>query len=597
MTAEPADAAAGRGRLRAWRVAVPPVSVSLILSAMTVGNQAHWQDSAIYLTAIKEFSVLYPPGFALYLTLCKAWTLALGFLDFTLAVHLFSSCCAALAAGFLSLAAQRVTRDDASSAIIGCLAAAGYTWWFSGLFAKGYALFFLILAALLWRMVSRDPIGVALLSGAAWAAHPSASLVAPAVLLYIVSHRSEIRALGLRRLCWLIPAAILLAFGPNLLLLPLLSARDSIYSLGHAATADELLRYLTGARFTSLPGVWGFVGWRGAHVLQYAWEEFLGVGAVLVSIGMVVLIRERREERWGLLAWMLPVIAGATLFKIEGQFDFWLVSAWMPLWLCAALGLSTLRRRRPRAPQAALAVGLVWAVAANGQDLYLRGERLPEVLGRSMLGTLDPGATLIVSSDDAIGLCHYLQSVRKFRTDVRVVLASMLSPTPDLEWYTERFRGHWPDFGPAHFQLILVHAAEYALLTLTQSAVVQGRKPGSRPVFFDTEPAAALLPPGSVLPAGFLWKWSERPEDKPEARYWDFPVKLEAAAAHRGRKRGIAVTYGRDTLGVNPQSYEERIIYYLVQARRKLGDLAQREGSRDGFEQSARAYESIHAAT
>jgi hypothetical protein len=345
-----------------------------------------------------------------------------------------------------------------------------------------------------------------------------------------------------------------------------------------------------------MPGVWGFVGWRGAHLLLYAWEEFLLVGVALAAIGTTILFRERRAERWGLLVWMIPVIAGATLFKIEGQFDFWLVTAWMPLWACAALGLSTLRRRWPRAPQAALAVGLAWAAAANGRDLYLRGDRLPEALGRSMLGNLDPGATLIVSSDDAIGLCHYLQVVRGFRPDVRVILASMLSPAPDQAWYSARLKRKWPEFSPPDFDFLMVYAATYTPHALTQAAIVRGRKPGSPPVFFDTEPAQALLPPGSLVPAGFLWKWSERPDEKAEARYWDYPVTLEQAAERRGRRRGINVQFAPDTLWVSPQCYEDRIIYYLVQARRKLGDLAQRAGGRTGFEESARTYESIAAA-
>ena len=51
------------------------MGLSLILSLCTVGSKPHWQDSGIYLVAVKEFSVLYPPGFVLYLSLCKAWTL------------------------------------------------------------------------------------------------------------------------------------------------------------------------------------------------------------------------------------------------------------------------------------------------------------------------------------------------------------------------------------------------------------------------------------------------------------------------------------------------------------------------------------------
>ena len=76
-----------------------PFILSLALSLSTAGSHLYWQDSGLFLVAIKELGVLYPPGFVLYLLLCKAWTLLLFFVDFTLAVALFSSLCAALAAG------------------------------------------------------------------------------------------------------------------------------------------------------------------------------------------------------------------------------------------------------------------------------------------------------------------------------------------------------------------------------------------------------------------------------------------------------------------------------------------------------------------
>jgi hypothetical protein len=576
-----------------WRVAALPMLVSLTLSAATVGKQAHWQDSAIYLTAIKEFSVLYPPGFTLYLLLSKAWTLLLGFVDFTLAVHLLSSVCAALAAGVLARAADQVTKDGLSSSIVACLAAAGYTWWFSGLYAKGYALFFLFLSLVLWRMTCRDHVWVALFSGLAWAAHPSAALLAPVLLLYVVRHRVQVGAMGARRLAWLLPASFFCALGPNLVLLPILSGRGSIHSMGNPVTIVDLMRYVAGSRFTSLPGVWGFVGWRWAHVPRYAWEEFLGVGAVLACVGVARLFQEKREERWALLVWPIPVIAVSALFKIEGQYDFWLVSAWMPLWIASAVGLSFLRRRVPRAPLVVLTVGLAWAVLANGRDLTFRGEDRPEALGRSMLKNLEPGAMLVVSSDDAIGLCGYLQSVRGYRQDVRVVLTTLLNPTPDAKWYPDLLSRRWPEFTPPDFQLVLLYGARGSNIALVQAAIVRARNPGLPPIYFDVAPPAELLGSGSVVPAGFLWKWTEKADERPDPRSWDYPVTLEQAAERRGRLRGISGDFGLNDIWVLPQAYEDRLVYYLALARRNQGDLAQREGSRSGYERSARAYESI----
>src|SRR5215213_5741440 len=90
---------------------------------------------SLFLAAVKDLGVLYPPGFVLYLVLCKTWTLLLGFLDFTLAVHLFSSVCAAGAAAAIAVAARELLRsegplfrldvgpNDLAALAAGCLAA------------------------------------------------------------------------------------------------------------------------------------------------------------------------------------------------------------------------------------------------------------------------------------------------------------------------------------------------------------------------------------------------------------------------------------------------------------------------------------------
>ena len=97
--------------MRRWTVPAVPFALSLLLSLCTVGTHPFWQDSGVYLTAVKELGVLYAPGFVLYEVLCKAWTLLFYFLDFTLAVHLFSSVCAAGAAAGLSVAVRDLLRS------------------------------------------------------------------------------------------------------------------------------------------------------------------------------------------------------------------------------------------------------------------------------------------------------------------------------------------------------------------------------------------------------------------------------------------------------------------------------------------------------
>ena len=87
--------------MKRWIVPGIPFLFSLSLSLATVGSHPYWQDSGLYLMGVKELGLLYPPGFGLYLVLCKLWTVLLFFLDFTLAVHLFSSLCAASRSAFV----------------------------------------------------------------------------------------------------------------------------------------------------------------------------------------------------------------------------------------------------------------------------------------------------------------------------------------------------------------------------------------------------------------------------------------------------------------------------------------------------------------
>src|SRR5262249_6559521 len=144
--------ATGESTMKRWIVPAVPFVFSLALSASMVGTHAYWQDSGLYLTAIQEFGVLYPPGLVFYAVLCKGWTLLLGFIDFTLAVHLFSSLCAALAAAVMTVAVRDLLRTrgpvfrmtaedpgdlaDGAAMLTGIFLAGGYTFGAASIYAK-----------------------------------------------------------------------------------------------------------------------------------------------------------------------------------------------------------------------------------------------------------------------------------------------------------------------------------------------------------------------------------------------------------------------------------------------------------------------------
>src|SRR5579859_1007116 len=318
--------------MRRFLVPGIPFALSLGLSSLTVGAHVGWQDSGFYLAAVKDLGVLYPPGFALYLVLCKAWTLLLGFIDFTLAVHLFSSVCAAAAAGTLALAARDLLRargtllfggpvpGEAAALAAGCLAASGFSFWSAALLAKGYALYYFLLSLLLWRMIRADASGkgrdftlVAVLIGLSWAAHPSAVGIGGALVLFVLAHR---RTLGARGIALRAGIAAACAIGPSLLL-PVFAAGNPEVMFGNPTSIGEWLRYLTGSRFTDRAGVFGADPFRFANAARYLWEDFLGVGLLLALLGLARIASRDRRLLLGLSAWLLPSALLATLFRIE----------------------------------------------------------------------------------------------------------------------------------------------------------------------------------------------------------------------------------------------------------------------------------------
>jgi len=539
------------------RMLVPavPFAWSLGLSICTVGPTVSWQDSGYYLAAVRELGVLYPPGFVLYLISCKFWTFLLGFLDFTLAVHLFSSVCAAGAAAAIALAARDLLRmlnseNDLAAVVAGALAATGYAFWSSALLAKSYALLYLILSLLIWRMIraqesgkGRDFTIVAALIGLAWAAHPSAATLGLAFLLFVVAHR---KTLGAKGIAWRAGVAAACAIGPSLLL-PILALRRPSTMLGDPTSFGEWLRYLAGSRFTGLPGVFGVDGWRAANTVKYLWEDFLGVGLVLALVGLSRLVVVNRKLLLMPALWIVPSALVATLFRIEGQQDFWLVAAWLPLHLAVAVGLAAIPARFATPAIVSLGVvGLAWATAANGRAVSMRGYDLAEKYGRFHLEPLDPNSRLVLESDDALATVRYLQVVKGVRPDVQVVRRS---------------------------------AATEEIVT-------------SCPNYFEVAPSG--MP--NLAPCGPLMRWAP-PGVPNESRVLTFPVSPAEARSRVGRERGIRMHRLPDDLIVEPEPYEYRWVALYVRAQGRQGQAAFARNDLRGaaeFLESARAADPDH---
>jgi len=570
------------------RLLVPgiPFVVSCLLSASTVGDRIYWQDSGFYLTAVHEMSVLYPHGFVVYQLLCRAWTTLLFFVDFVLAVHLFSSLCAALAAGTIALAARdwlaarrpESTTKETAAAFAGCLAASGYTFWFSGLYAKGYALLYFTLALLLLAVVRggasptrKDGIRVAVAAGFAWAVHPSVVLGGVALGWYFLRLA---KGRGWKTVALCLASGLGAALLPALLL-PVLSARDLETSMGHPNSPSGVLSYLLGSRFTGIPGVFGVDGRRAGAFLEFVWEEYLGVGLMLLALGAVRIARTNRPALLGGLLWTLPYVAVTMLFKIEGQSDHWYLAACLPLTLAVAEafeGIAGGRSRGATLQAAVTSLAFAWALLANYRDLHQRDYALAEDFGKLYLERLEPDAVVFLESDDVVAIARALQTVRGLRPDVLLVGASQLGGE-DL-WYDRCLQRHHPDLRlPTGLPASSGQAGDLV------SAYLAANAGGRRPLYVSMPLNGGQLPPGTQLvPQGAVWKLAPKAEDRVDPRNWDFPVEPEDLPARFRRKRGLSVTRVPGGFEVEVEPYERRLQRSLLKARTLLADWRFRHG-------------------
>ncbi len=563
------------------RRAVPgiPFLFSLALSACTVGTHVTWQDSGFYLTAVRDLSVLYPHGFVLYLVLCKAWTLAAAPLfGFTLAVHLFSSLMAASGASFAALAARDFLRrlapaKPAELPAIGaaCLLAAGYCYGHSAILAKTYALAYALLALLLWLLVraerKKDFLALGAVLGLSWAAHPAAALLVPGMLIYGWARRDRIREWGWGFFVGVVAMAAACAFLPCLLL-PLLAARESLNDFGNPRTLREVITFVSGERFTRQEQAFGFSTWRAVAGLRYAAEEFLG-GGVPLLIGAWVLVRQHLRTAVLLAGWIVPVLLVTLLFQGEGQFDQWLVFAYIPMELLVAVGLAALQDRGRRTIVTVIIAAALTMAAVNVPLLSQRNDLVPEQYGRALMKNLDPGSVLFLYRDDPLAICRHLQGLPGERRDVLPLSSTLLGQ----DWLDQRLARQKGLSVPAYGELRRPQSGdswEMVAVAAFASANI-GKVPA---VFSDVKPSREFLREDlDVVPAGMLWKIAPRGQAVVDLRYWDYPMRPEDIPRQGRRARGHWGYVTADGVEMRPELYEDRFFLPLLWARVRLADL------------------------
>ncbi|HLH28779.1 MAG TPA: tetratricopeptide repeat protein, partial [Acidimicrobiales bacterium] len=259
----------------------------------------------------------------------------------------------------------------------------------------------------------------------------------------------------------------------------------------------------------------------------------------------------------------------ATLFRIEGQQDFWLVASWLPLHLAAAVALAALPARAGRFGVAAIAAaGVAWAAAANGPAVSTRHDTLAEDFGRFPLDHVERDAILILESDDALSTTQYLQVVKGVRPDVVVAMQSKFG----AGWYEAHLRLRHPRLRGGDTLKAFVEANARAF-----------------PVYFEAVPPE--FSGADLVPAGPLLRLGPAAPDP-----WTFPHTPEEVRARFGRERGIRLELRPGDLVVTPEPYEQRWVAAYVRAQAQMGQAWFRKGGDDNLARAAACFEAARSA-
>jgi transmembrane protein TMEM260 (protein O-mannosyltransferase) len=243
-------------------------------------------DAGEFIAAVHTFGIPHQPGTPLYVTLARAWSLLLPFVDTALATNLFSAACTAAAGGALAVLLARVTGSRAM-ALAGALCAGGmFTVWSSATETEVYASVLLLVMLMLiaaeragrtgqarWRIATAYALALAV------PLHLSALVAAPAAVLLVTERENgEMDWLAGARLA----AVLLIAAGIGL-------ASVSVAASGGFALAAVVL---------------ATVRWRAKAAANHAStngsaETLATLGCALLAISaLAVLVVRARFDPW-----------------------------------------------------------------------------------------------------------------------------------------------------------------------------------------------------------------------------------------------------------------------------------------------------------
>ena len=457
-------------------VCVLAFSIYAASLAPTITWQHDGADSGDLATAVAVGGVPHPSGYPTYLFLANLFNkLPLGG-DVAYRLNVMSAACAAVAVGFLYLAASQtliellpegdpqasyvtnkqryVLSVEVSAAIVAALTFAfSRPFWSQAIITEVYALNSLFVALLLWlalrvRAGSSSHLGwLCLAAGLALGNHLLVAAVLPLVvaLVWPAYWRQSVR----RRL----GAVSLIVIGLGVYaIIPWRAMTQSPMNWGGARDWTGFRWLVTGEAYQGymlgLP--WAYAGDRILALVQIIARSLAWWGLPVALWGWWLMVRYDRLLAVGSLLAVGLITIYAIGYNTADSYVYLLPALMlMSMWL--AWGLSDLLRlARPNLLQARIAWGLlalpVVLVAFNFPAMSLRHDRTAMEFAERTLRRAAPGALILVDDDRHTFALWYAHYALNQRPDVAIVNVNLLG----YDWYQVGLVKANPDLSLAH---------------------------------------------------------------------------------------------------------------------------------------------------
>jgi hypothetical protein len=610
-----------RRDLKSGALAASVSAISLAAYWVTHGSGPFWQDSGLFLAALKVGGGLLPPGYPVYLLLGRPFVAVFEALlpgrPFADAGNMCSSMWASLAAGLTCLSILTVRQsgyrffsseplpaEPASKMswfgawLGGVLTGLSYSLWFQALTAEAYAMNAFFSAAVVFlaiRLGALGPLGASpaprqrrlailllVAHGLSFGNHPVTVVFLPAILWLAWKERAAFRN---RRFLGLAVAAYAASALLPYLYLPWAAKAFPATPYNGVMSLSGFAGQVTGSQWSTDTRNYGWSSVRFEDLPVQIWQEMFGMGLV----GLLLGFRWLAKEQPGLLRFLglilVPAILLPLLYLRGGEYDFWLLTAYMVLFVVSGTGLCMLIDRLcafvlPRG--LALVALLVVAVLALAPPLWTNPPLVdrsdyfvPEDFGRNLYRHLEPGAVFIAVSDQENALTYYLDAVAHERPDViRIDAGVVTSP-----WFADQLKSRYPAF---EFEDISKGRASSPSTEEWMAALIRSSLK-SRAVYMTTRLPVEIPTGAQWTPAGGLWKLTAGggPVD---IRDWDYEYRNPDAFTRPGRDHA---PQKMPDGSIRREPYIAQIRRFHAQAWPNLGDWSL---DREDFARASTAY-------